>query len=920
MEIAIFIKPTFMKKALPFLISVSFFIFNSLEVISQNSIALNGVTDYVGVQHNESLSIEGNFTIEAWIKPNDISGEKTILIKGNNGQCGNYGLFIKDGNLAFVSNGECSWSVSRGPNSVLQTGLWQHVAAVGNSNSVSLYINGELTDNITRTAVLGSVNNDELWIGRSVLSTSNFFFTGLMDEVRIWGVAKSQTEIQSNMNTERSGLESELLLYYKLDDINEVCDVSDCSINENHGSRINIDNNTSLPQIVNDQPSNLTNIECGVVLSNCNSFESIFQVFVDSVKSNLQEGNASSFLNDEAQIIDVIEELQYYYANRSQLVDEYYDFLADLCNEYPQFFKINQIIDDVQFKYLGSFREQVHIYLRDYLRDYPEKEPQFLSALDLANLNASKYLEIWNDHRILIIDNYSLSELQLDVIDNLLATIPDNITNLGVAMYREFYTNDFQNLLAITQSISFINSFGYLIGTSSYPSHFPNNFITDGFSTVLSHEICHTIDFDYLRLNPRLNNWKNSMLSGSGTTYNEYLSTWILDQNDNNFYQESPQEFFAYLSEVYFSNSVLTLDLAIERFNQGFKQPINQFLLTADVLSVESNSTQFYVIDEISNIDLRFHNIERNSEGFINAIYQNELCKIEFIYDENNFVTEIINPECVESLLDDDNDDVANNIDQCPNTNPGQSVDENGCMVFSYDAFTLYTQSTACPGIASGQLDISVSAETNAYVFDVQIEGDGVDLNYEDQLSYNNTLSITDLAPGTYVVTISLENGFNIVFDQVVIAETRDLTADKQGVNVNNKTALYKVSGNLNYSVSVNQKVYSFKVDSKLESAITVPLEKGENSITIKGADCQSIFKDQIVLPGIVLYPNPVSNGFYISGPYEGKAALFTSTGILIKEIDVETGNYIGIQELPAGAYFLHFKNGNREILKIIKQ
>ncbi len=154
----------------------------------------------------------------------------------------------------------------------------------------------------------------------------------------------------------------------------------------------------------------------------------------------------------------------------------------------------------------------------------------------------------------------------------------------------------------------------------------------------------------------------------------------------------------------------------------------------------------------------------------------------------------------------------------------------------------------------------------------------------------------------------------------MVIAETGDLTADKQEVNANNKTAFYKVSGNLTYSVSVNQRVYSFKVDTKLESAITVPLEKGENSITIKGADCQSVFKDQIILPGIVLYPNPVSQGFYISGSYKGKAALFTNTGNLIKEVDVETGNYIDIQELPAGVYFLHFKNEHREILKIIKQ
>ena len=910
-----------MKKTAPILISVIYFMFISLEVISQNSINLNGTTDYIAVQHNESLSIEGNFTLEAWIKPNDISGEKTILIKGNNGQCGNYGLFIKDGNLAYVSAGECGWN-GRGPNSSLSVGVWQHVAAVGDGNNLSLYIDGELKDTIVLNSVVGPSNNAELWIGRSVVNTNNFFFNGLKDEIRIWGVAKSQTEIQSNINTELSGLESDVLLYYKLDDINEDCDISDCSINENHGARININNNTGLPQIVNDQPSNLTNVECGVVLSNCNSFGSVFQDFVDSVKTNLQEENANSFLNNEAQIIDVIGELQFYYTNRTQLIDPFYDFLTDLCTEYPQFFKINQIIDDIQFKYLGSFREQVHIYLRDYLRDYPDKEPQFIAALDLANPNASKYLEIWNDHQVLMIDNYSLNEAQLNVVHDLLSSIPDNITNLGVVMYREFYTNDFQNLLAITQSTSFINSFGWPIGSvpgDAFPEDF-NSFVSDGFPIALSHEISHTIDADYIWYNTRLNSWKNNLLTAAGTTYNEYLRTRVLDIGGNDFFQISPQEFFASLANIYFSNSVLTLELAIERFNEGYQQPINQFLLMADALSAETNSTQVYVIDESSNIALSFHNIERNSEGFINAIYQNELCKIEFIYDENNFVIEIINSECIESLLDDDNDGVVNNIDQCANTAPGQMVDENGCEVFSFDAFKLYTESTACPGIANGLLEISVSGETDGYVFDVRVEGTGIDLNYEDMLSFNNTLSLSDMASGTYVVTISLESGFSIVFDQVVITETDDLTADKQKVNTIGKTAFYKVTGNLTYSVSVNRKVYSFKVDTKLESTITVPLEKGENNISIKGAECQSVFKDRIVLQGTVIYPNPINEGFYISGSYKGKVTLFTNSGNFIKEVEVGMGRYIDIQELPSGVYFVHFKNEKKEILKIIKQ
>ncbi len=164
-----------MKKIILTLIFASITIYTQ----SQTSIELNGSTDFVSVQDNPSLDISGDFTIEAWIKPNDISFEKTILIKGNNGQCGNYGLFIKDGNLAYVSGGECGWN-GRGANSNLTVNIWQHIAVVGDGNNLKLYIDGVLTDEITLTSLNGVLNNDELWIGRSVFSTTNFFFDGNM--------------------------------------------------------------------------------------------------------------------------------------------------------------------------------------------------------------------------------------------------------------------------------------------------------------------------------------------------------------------------------------------------------------------------------------------------------------------------------------------------------------------------------------------------------------------------------------------------------------------------------------------------------------------------------------------------------------------------------------------------------------------
>lgn len=683
-----------MKKLIFTLIFASITIY----IQSQTSISLNGSTDYVSVPENTSLDISGDFTIEAWIKPIDISFEKTILIKGNNGQCGNYGLFIKDGNLAFVSDGDCNWAVSRGVNSPLQVGIWQHVAATSNGNNVNLYINGQLSDTLIRNAAAGNINNDELWIGRSIFSTTNYFFDGLIDEVRVWNQVRSQTEIQNNLNTELSGLEPNLVAYYKFDNIETECDIEDCSVNENHGTRININDSSNPPTYNSDQPTNLTNVDCGVTFNDCITFAGEFQLFVDSIMMNLQSPNDINFLNDVNQVTQAIEDLKYYYNNRAQIVDEYYNFLENMCTTYPVFFQSNQSFDDTQFLYLGSFREQVHMFLRDYLRFYPEKENQFISALDLSNPNAVKYLNIWNDYEILIVDNYSLTNLQLDVINDILATIPSNITNLGTIHYREFYTNNFQNAIYTTQFVSAINSFGNNIGSvndNGFPDNFqPSN--SDLFSIALSHEICHTIDADYITFNSRLLNWKNSLLSMAGVTYNEYLRTKVLDVGGNDFFQTFPQEFFASLANVYFNNSILTLELAIDRFNDGFQQPINQFLLMVDALSSEGNTTQFYRINENSNVSLTSHDIERNANGFIDKIYITNQCAIEFTYDANNFVVSMVIPdlnsnECDASLSITDLDFV-NNIKAFPNPTDGLLNLSNDNSDFEFDVmvFDIY--------------------------------------------------------------------------------------------------------------------------------------------------------------------------------------------------------------------------------------
>ena len=68
------------------------------------------------------------------------------------------------------------------------------------------------------------------------------------------------------------------------------------------------------------------------------------------------------------------------------------------------------------------------------------------------------------------------------------------------------------------------------------------------------------------------------------------------------FFQDAPQEFFASISNQYFASSEHTLQLGIERFNQGRAEPLNQFLFFADVYSQGSSSTFFSTSMTLSSV------------------------------------------------------------------------------------------------------------------------------------------------------------------------------------------------------------------------------------------------------------------------------------------------------------------------------
>jgi len=112
------------------------------------------------------------------------------------------------------------------------TNTWYHLAASWNNNTFTTYINGNLdvTTQPYQNGYIEPLNcsfalcDEGLDIGgyRFINGQGNIYsaqyFTGLIDEVRVWTIGRTQADIQRTMSTVLKGDETGLLYYYRLDE------------------------------------------------------------------------------------------------------------------------------------------------------------------------------------------------------------------------------------------------------------------------------------------------------------------------------------------------------------------------------------------------------------------------------------------------------------------------------------------------------------------------------------------------------------------------------------------------------------------------------------------------------------------------------------------------------------------------------
>jgi hypothetical protein len=143
------------------------------------------------VPDDNSMDGLTNFTVEAWIKPNTVSGTPIILSRDGS-TSRQFQFRLNAGKLEFI---DLATVVTASSAVTLTTGTVYHVAAVRNGTDIRLYVNGSLTG--TPPTSTGAMLSSSRVLEVAVRVGANFF-NGVIDEIAVYGSALSATRIAAH--------------------------------------------------------------------------------------------------------------------------------------------------------------------------------------------------------------------------------------------------------------------------------------------------------------------------------------------------------------------------------------------------------------------------------------------------------------------------------------------------------------------------------------------------------------------------------------------------------------------------------------------------------------------------------------------------------------------------------------------------
>ncbi|KKO20342.1 MAG: Ig-like domain-containing protein [Candidatus Brocadia sp.] len=165
---------------------------------ANSAYSFDGIDDHILIPDNNSLDLSNSLTITAWIKSLDTSGPRAIVSKWND-DTRDWAYLFKDHNdsdklrIELSQGNHHDLADLEGTTSIVPD-QWIHVAVTYDSNFVKLYFNGAEDASLSRTGIMNN-SAENLLIGAVYSRNISEYFHGVIDEVRIYNRALSESEI-----------------------------------------------------------------------------------------------------------------------------------------------------------------------------------------------------------------------------------------------------------------------------------------------------------------------------------------------------------------------------------------------------------------------------------------------------------------------------------------------------------------------------------------------------------------------------------------------------------------------------------------------------------------------------------------------------------------------------------------------------